>query len=252
MDTKNVKFIRALWGDYNEFKHEISNQPSFDEMVYVWGEDNEHYLKQLGYSTKLVSKDALSYDDEFIKFKHKIDALQLATIDYGKFIFLDWDVTITKPIDDEFFKYLEGKKFLAPLYAYPIEYLDLYDKLEDVSARLWTNEQIVFMKEYGWVKNDLIIIPNAGFIYCDDPSFAPSLGWIIENHYLFTLIEEFAIFIYANCNLEDYINNYEPLIINGRPDSNVFNLFDIDRPCAKELSEHIKTYLKKDLYLEHN
>ena len=50
-----VKIVRALWGDINQFIDEIPKKPKYDEMVYVWGVENNEYLKKCGYNTTLIN-----------------------------------------------------------------------------------------------------------------------------------------------------------------------------------------------------
>lgn len=252
MGIRNVKFVRALWGNYKFFIKEIPQKPMFNEIVYVWGLDNLKYLSDLGYNTKLVSENPLTYKKEIEKFNHKIDCFQLASEEYESFIFLDWDVFLFKPIDDDFYKSLDDKSFAAPLYSYPKKFIELSNTLNDFNANLWVNEQISRMKTYAWEYDDLIVLPNAGFFYCYDKSVPKLLRKIVNENNILTLVEEFAIFVLSDCDLETYIKTYEPSQMYGKPDEDVFVLSNIKQECAKKLNEHISTIIKKDIYFKHN
>ena len=56
-----MKFIRIFWGDLevfdSKFKTQIAESSKHiqdNEIVMVWGKDNEEYLKSLGYETFLI------------------------------------------------------------------------------------------------------------------------------------------------------------------------------------------------------
>lgn len=252
MDTQNVKFIRALWGDYKSFIKEIPIKPMFDELVYVWGIDNLKYLIELGYDTKLVSTNPLVHKSEFQKFNHKVDCFEMASNDFGKFIFIDWDLSVVKKIDDDFYKNLKDVPFSAPLYSYPKKFLSLTNKLNDERSNLWINQQISHMKKYTWELDDLIVFPNAGFFYCTDKKIPLEMKKIVKQYNMSTVTDEFPLYLIANCDLETYIKNYEPTQMFGKPDEDIFILNDIQEECAKKLNSHISNIIKKDIYFKHN
>ena len=86
-----VQIIRALWGDYENYVDDIST-PKYNEIVYVWGEENDRYLKSFGHNTKLVSKNKCEYCDINNQFIQKLQSFKFAEDEYGEFLFLDWDV----------------------------------------------------------------------------------------------------------------------------------------------------------------
>jgi len=245
---KEIKFIRAVWGQYDEFY----NTPPLNEIVYVWGIDKYKYLLSKGFDCVLVSEKSDVVNDNIRKFYHKLECLRLAAQSYEKFIFLDWDVEIIREFDDKFFSYLEDKEFLVPTYAYPIEFLDLKDKIEFEHDRVWVNNQIIEMQKYGWRLDNEIVLPNAGFIYCSNKKIPNKLIEISNKLNIVTLVEEFSIFNYVNCDLEYYILNYEPTVIFGRSEDNIFNSFNIKKQSQINLHNIINKLIKKDIYLIHN
>lgn len=50
-----MQIVRSLWGDYENYINDIE-ESKYDDVVYVWGEDNNEFLKKLGYHTILISK----------------------------------------------------------------------------------------------------------------------------------------------------------------------------------------------------
>jgi hypothetical protein len=138
-----------------------------------------------------------------------------------------------------------------PTYSYPNEYLSLTDKLLDIGAKNWTNQQIIEMEKYGWREEDIIVLPNAGFIYCANKSVPSRLYEIAIEYKLTTLIEEFAMFIYSQSDFKSYILKYEPSVIFGRPVDTIFTIGDIKRNTELILHNKIESLIKKNVYFTH-
>ena len=247
MDTRGIEFIRILWGNFNDIKL----QPLYNETVYVWGLDNHKKLIDLGYKCVLMSNENTIHDNENTKFLHKLIGLKEASLNHDKFIFMDWDVEIERELDDEFFSEFDGKEFLMPTYSYPNEYLSLTDKLLDIGAKNWTNQQIIEMERYGWREEDIIVLPNAGFIFCADKFIPSRLLEIALEYNLTTLVEEFAMFIYSQSDFKSYILKYEPSVIFGRPIDTIFTIHNIKRNTEIILHNKIEQLIRKNVYLTH-
>lgn len=247
MDTRGIDFIRILWGGFNEIKP----TSLYNETVYVWGSENHKKLLDLGYKCVLMSDSETIHNNENTKFLHKLIGLKEASLHHDKFIFMDWDVELDKELDDDFFKEFDNKEFLMPTYSYPNEYLTLTDKLLDDGARNWTNQQIIEMEKYGWREDDIIVLPNAGFIYCSNPDIPNRLLEIAIQNNLTTLIEEFAMYIYSQSDFKSYILKYEPSVIFGRPSSTIFTIGDIKRNTELILHNKIESLIKKNVYFTH-
>jgi len=247
MDTRGIDFVRILWGNFNEIKPE----PLYNETVYVWGIENHKKLIGRGYRCVLMSDNDTFHNNENTKFLHKLIGLKEASSRHEKFIFIDWDVELEKPLDDEFFKQFDDKEFLMPTYSYPNEYMSLTDKLKDDSAKNWTNQQIIEMEKYGWREDDIIVLPNAGFIYCSNSSIPKRLLEIALDNNLTTLVEEFAMYIYSQSDFKSYILKYEPSVIFGRPSNTIFTIGDIKRNTELTLHNKIELLITKNVYFTH-
>jgi hypothetical protein len=255
-----MKFIRCLWGNLNDnniIKEEIlySNKyiKKLNEIVYVWGIDNEKFLKYLGYNTKLLSINESEYGSHFYYnydtfFLHKLIALQHAIHDYNEIVFLDWDLRQIHDIDDYFLHLLRTKNsnLQIPLYSYPNNYLDIIknnnnnhyiEKFAEIQHRNMVNNNYKFENDF--------VFPNTGFVYCNDFNVVDEL---IKIHNILdgqVLTDEISVLIYSKkfCNsLDDYINKFEPLVCYGKRNSS-FN--------QKKLNDYIDSILNKKIYFIH-
>ena len=244
-----MKFIRTLWGDPKYFAKEIPKKPLFDEMVYVWGNDANDFLVKLGYDTILVSEDNPYLTDyknsTYGVYIFKLEALKLGIEQFGEVIFMDWDVKNVKPIDEQFYKDLEGKELLMPTYSYPKEFLGF-----DIDG--WYNTQLDELSIYSWEIDDIIVIPNASFVYCNKLDIAERLYSIAKTNGIKTLVEEFSMFIYSDCSLEEYIEKYEPKCLYGRHKSFVFHFGNIRKRAEDNLHQTIDSIINKNIYFVHD
>ena len=240
MDTLKIKFIRALWGDFHTYIGEIPITPLYDEMVYVWGKDNFNYLKKLGYDATLMGDNVPNAHQSF---NLKLECLIKGELDYKEIIFIDWDIKQTKEIDDTFYKEIREQKFSMPTYSYPIEFLGL-------NEGKWVSEIIDEFKKYKWLLNNSMVIPNAGFIYSNNSNIPYELNQIMKEHNIKTLVEEFTMWVYSNCDLESYIKQYEPKCLYGRP-NRLFKLNYIETNTEGNLHEFIDTLINKNIYFTH-
>ena len=107
------------------------------------------------------------------------------------------------------------------------------------------------MKKDAWIFEDSYVIPNTGYIYCNDKKIADELFDIAIKEQLTTVPDELAVLYYMKrigFSLEDYIKNYEPLAISGKDCGN-----DDWNAKGKLLEKYIEEVkgVKKDLYFEH-
>lgn len=247
MDMKDVRIVRAFWGtDFSE----VPKKPQFNELVYVFGKENQAKFEKMGYETEIISLDPFGGEAEINKFLNKLKVIYRACQDFKRFILLDWDMKLIKPLDDAFYESLIDKRILMPTYSYPIEYLKLKNKL-DGHAAMWTNNLIPLIKKWSWRLGNELIIPNAGFIYVNESTFGKDLFKIVEDKGINANVEELAFFLYTNCSLDEYIEEYEPAVCFGRPIDNRFILGNIDRRAETNLHNHIKSLIEKDEYFLH-
>jgi hypothetical protein len=240
-----MQIVRSLWGDYENYINDIE-ESKYEDVVYVWGEDNNEFLKKLGYHTKLISKNKCNYCDINNQFIQKLQSFKFAEEDFGEFLFLDWDVKELKPLDGGFYNELRSQDFSASLYGYPKEFTNLKGLVDD-----WTDKQINLMDKHCWFYDDIYILPNAGFVYSNRKGFGEDLIKIVEDYQIETLIEEFAIQIYSNMSLNDYILTYESKVINGRPEWYSVNVNGVNIDSPKRINNYITSLIEKDLYLIH-
>lgn len=248
MDMKDVRIVRAFWGtDFSE----VPKKPQFNELVYVFGKENQAKFEKMGYETEIISLDPFGGEAEINKFLNKLKVIYRACQDFKRFILLDWDMKLIKPLDDAFYESLIDKRILMPTYSYPKEYLRLKDKIKDPNVRMWVNKQIPLLKKWSWKLEDSLIIPNAGFIYVNDSGFGKAMFKIVNDYEIESNVEEFAFFLYANCSLDEYIEEYEPSVCFGRPIDNQFILENINRKVEINLHTYISNILEKKEYFLH-
>ena len=259
-----MKFIRAYWGDldYRDGLHrtemkqtsineKLQRYDKLDMVVYVWGDENEEYIKSLGYDTIKMSSKPTEFADDIVDggakfFVHKYAAMRAAIEDYGACVFLDWDAYQVKSLDSEFYKSLD-LDILVPLYSYPSNYL------EDVLS-VWTSasdRDREFLRRYndGMFKysyrlDDDIILPCSCYMYCSSVKVIDEfLRILYGNEGIFS--DEFVWYIYASqyCNnLDDYIKKFEPSACDAKLDDHYNQI---------NLKKYISGLKTKNLYFQH-
>jgi hypothetical protein len=234
-NTNDIKVIRVVWGNFDISN--IPTTPQFNEVVYVWGKEIRDSLKLLGYETILMGKDIMDYKftHSNYQFMHKLIGIETAMKKHSKVLFLDWDCYVVKELDTNFFNSLQNKTLLAPIYSYQkAEYQTIYDRADD-----WYKLQSNLLNTISWEKDDMFVIPNAGFIYISDNVIANELLSLAKTNNLTTLIEEFALHSYTNTTLDSYIELYHPTCLYGKSGSNTIN-------------NYVSSKLDMSIYFEHN
>jgi hypothetical protein len=256
MNTK-IKIVRTYWGNNIETRREIPIVPIYDnQIVYVWGSDNEEFLISRGFKTKLMNDSELSYNDVFIR---KLIVLDLALKEFGEVIMLDWDCYILRPLDDDFYKYLKSKPIQCPLYAQYkelkkslLEVIDTNKYIGDEYKRLtsFIEKMEIEFPKYSWEYGDGLISPNFGFFYSSDVLIGEKLLNIAKKYKIQGCIEENAMFIYASCTLDQYIELYQPLFVYGVSEYNTKS-----KNIISKTQQYLNTYINKknkmDIYLQH-
>jgi len=144
-----ITIVRGVWGQNKHTLDEIFEKPIFEnEIVFVWGIDNQNYLKKLGYKTQLMSIEIFdeTFSPFYLRFLHKIKIIEEACKQFGEFILLDWDCYLIKPLDDKFYEYLtNGNETQMPLYCFPDKkHLGFLDMLfSDRFPVLKRNDEII-------------------------------------------------------------------------------------------------------------
>ncbi len=263
--TAPIKVIRTLWGGVQKIWEEIPESPTFDdELVCVWGEENEKKLIERGYKTVRMSYTIT--DPEFSTiydhFAHKLDALRYADKAYGEYLFLDWDTIFIKDPDQKFWDLVRSKPLQCPLYGYPSDYeKKILEHIKnnpqkewirnlDPTTYSWVSVQNRLLEKYNWPMEDLQLLPNFCFFYSRFTNCASSLFEIYKRGEIKTCIEEFSMFVYSDCSLDDFIERYEPYVIRGREnDCYHFDLEEDD--TMRRVNDYIGEKIEKTIYLKH-
>jgi len=261
-----IQIIRTFWGNQEKTWKEVPATPLFtDEVVFVWGLENESRFKSMGYKTVLMNRGVTQpeYSTIYDHFAHKLRALSKAEKMYDEYLFLDWDVHIIKPIDDDFWNIIRsGNDVQCTTYGYPLDYetkilqhikdnpqKDWIKKL-DPNTYPWISVQNELMEKYSWKWEDLQLVPNFCFFYSRNNQVASKLLEIYVNDGIKTCIEEYCMYIYADCSLEEFINKYEPIVIRGREDD-CYHFDLIEDDTMRRINKFIDTLISKNLYLKH-
>lgn len=257
-----MKFIRAFWGDLKNFngkhRNEIicaSNNKSLNDIVYVWGEENNKFLKLLGYQTVLISARSTEYGDDFLLNSneymiHKLISIKKGIEQFGEVIFLDWDCFQIKPIDKKFYEllYKRNNTIQMPLYIYPKNYSDLVlnSWIEaSVKEKEYVIKQQEYLEKYHYDWENSFVTPNAGFIYSSNSMIIDELIRINYTEKIGIASEEMSFLLYSKTTcktLSDYVNTYEPYVCDAKNESH-FN--------QSELNKFISQFMEKNLYFIH-
>lgn len=252
-----IQIVRALWGNNFVIHREVPKTPIFEnEIVLVWGVKNADFLLRLGYNIlQMDDINVTRYNSHLKHFGHKLEAIKKAESMFDEYLFLDWDVDIVKELDDEFYNLIRsGNGIQCPIYAYSKNYKDeiiSYHRNNGTSSdnlENFFNHHLEGLTKYSWNYNDLYVIPNFCFFYSNKTKSASELHKLMLDNNLITCIEEFAMWIYSNCTLDEYILKYEPIVIRGKEVDVRFPSMDI---AFKTINNYVDTKLEKKIYLYH-
>lgn len=256
-----MKIIRALWGSSEYVENEVPEKPLFEnEIVFVWGSEKVEMLKDKGYEVVLLCDTITDpdYSTHLTHFAHKLLALKAAEERYDEYLFLDWDITLNKPIDDNFWDRVRmGGSLQMPLYAYHRGYRedlvkwfkgndpDRFDKNLDE----FIYYHIESLYKYHWPLDDALVLPCACFIYSNGIKIGTHLLEVMHKHDIKACIEEFCMYIWADCTLEEYVEFHEPYVLRGKEKDH--NLEGMTK-AIKHLNKWMETKIPKDIYLFHD
>jgi len=251
---KKIPIIRTLFGNSEKTKQEIPIFPVLNnEIVYVWGKDNEKFLKNRGYETRLQDVNSYPhYIDMYSLLITKLISIDLALKEFGEIIFLDWDCYVLRNLDDDFYKYLEEKPIQCPLYSHYKEPFEAMYEASGYNSTEIKSYKVVdeTVRLYNWKKDDMLVIPNFGFFYSRDKNIGKILTDIAIKHKLKGCVDEYAMFLYANCSVEEYIERYHPKVVRGVAEEMTCNNFMLSR-VQKKLNNYIDTKIKMNIYMKH-
>lgn len=263
---KDLRIIRGWWGHLDIFdgkyrKQILSPGNNFPQTVYVYGKSSYHVLEQHGFKNKvyLMSNEPFDYRlasnhtlYDHRSLLHKLKILQKGLQQNQSVLFLDWDMQFKKQFDNDFFESFKGYQLQVPLYLYPKTEIEaLVGTPDDRKYYLFFTKLNNYLKQNAWIYEDSYVIPNTGFIYCNDIKIADELIKIALKEQLTTVPDELAVLFYMKklgYTLDDYIKNIEPSTISGKDcGSESWNA------KGKLLENYIETVKeqKKTIYLEH-
>lgn len=268
MDTK-IPIIRALWGDTQRTLREIIPLPLFkNEIVCVWGNKNESFLKSKGYST--INMSNLSTDPQYsspkLQYYHKLEAVKKAGEVYGEFIFLDWDCYLLRPLDNYFYNSLQkGNDIQVPTYAYTdIKYLGIQKQILNKTTKRYQNkitesfrqhllQQEAQLRKYSWKHEDLLVSPNFCFFYSRNPNIGEELIEISKLNKVEICIEEHAMYLWANCSMDEFIKKYEPKVLYGTATETrtLGQYYDKENDPIIKINNYISKLVDKTIYFNH-
>jgi hypothetical protein len=268
MENK-IHIARAFWGNSAHIRREISPVPIFEnEVVYVWGVENQLFLQDRGYSTLLMHNEPTDprYSTSITQYFHKLEVFREAEERFGEFIFLDWDCHLVRPLDDHFYDLLQnGNETQMPLYAYSDEmYLGILSMLshsalerygDQVTDELleYVSSQETQMRKYHWKKDGLLVSPNACFFYNRRLGVGKALLEIATENKMTNCVEEYAFQAFVKCTIEEYMQKYEPLVLQGTADETrtLHPGWDLKRDPVIRLNSYIGNRMKKYIYFKH-
>jgi len=218
VSISKIKIVRALWtnpwapSDWSKkyLYPEIPMNPTFpNEIVYVWGDDNVKILKERGYNYIKVDDSEYPYfNKEFTQHGKKLIALDKALKESGEALLLDWDCIQVKDLNIEV---LREKERQVPLYCWTE--LQLSKIKDEFKLDIPLEKEL---RKYHWKLKDVLVSPNFGFAYSRDKNFGERLIVEAIKHKINYCIEEHAMFNYANCTLDEYIDKYHPTSVYGK------------------------------------
>lgn len=265
LDLKNtgmnsIKIIRALWGGNKDTLKEVPPVPLFgsEEIVYVWGIHLEKELKKHGYTTVLINEDLYPYFNDYkTEYGKKLIALDIALKEFGEVILLDWDNLPLRPLDAKFFNYLKDKPIQCPLYSQHVDTANSFfesDRREHIPQKALELFNIIEreLKKYSWKFNkEMLLTPNFSFVYSRVKTLGEELIKIALDNKIEGCVEEHAMFLYSKCSYQEYLKNYQPLVVEGvAQDIEILNV-PVCR-VQREFNQYVDSILPMDLYFKHD
>ena len=167
------------------------------------------------------------------------------------------------PLDEEFYNLLKEKETQVPLYAhYKEPMFALLEAIPDDHPILQTDETYFELidqlstlenqiQHYHWKWDDALVIPNFGCVYSRDENFGADLIKIAKENNIKGLVEEFAMWKYANCSMEEYIKRFHPSYVLGVSDDKVKDRDSTIQEIQLFFNDYIKEKINFKHYLDH-
>jgi hypothetical protein len=137
---KKVSFVRGIWGVYDNGsmgkaysrRRKIDNDILLAKLnpyapkckVYVFGEDNFKYIKDMGFDAVLIDKKPICWDMVKEQYRHKIEIWKAGLQENDEIVFLDWDCVPCAPIPSDLWNVLgESGNIKTTIYMYRLKRL---------------------------------------------------------------------------------------------------------------------------------
>jgi|688.fasta_scaffold74348_4 hypothetical protein len=215
-----MKIVRTVWGSLEYVKRETLDKHKYEnEVVYVWGKENQEHLISLGYETILAhSQDHYyKYDRMVNKYYHKLEVVARADEDFEEYLLLDWDTYPIGEISEAKLQLNKKSPVQCPLYAIPENFYDIISQHPmDNEMREFFYYQSRFLETHSWKIQQGRAFPNFCFFYSRKANIGRELLKIAKKQQILSNIEEFSLFKWANCSIEEYIKIHEPLVIRAQ------------------------------------
>lgn len=244
-----MQIVKVHWGELN--REGIDRAFRFpQEVVYVWGEKNFQEFKERGYDAVLVSKDPQDarYSTASKKYYHKLEALVRADRDFDEYLLVDWD-TSNAEFDQGFYEALREKSSVqCPLYGYHRDfYTEIFTHPMSVEMQEFFTNQQRFIETHSWDLNGIKIFPNFWFFYSRGAKIGEELMRISVDNQILSNVEEFALYRWASCSLEEYIDRHEPLVTRGQ----LSDPMPLVQDSLRTVNEFIESKVRKKIYIQH-
>jgi hypothetical protein len=253
-----MQFIRIFWGEFERYEHQIieAKKDNLNETVFVWGYNNYNKIKEIGYNCELIDLQPYDYSianahtfENHKSLIHKIKGIGIALEKYEEVVFLDWDVRKVKEIDNDFYKAIEKKNsdLQIPLYVYPKKaFKFLKHTIKNEMMQEFFTKLESFVSLYSYEDEENYTLPNTGFVYCSDKEIMDDLLEVIDVAGLECIPDELSVFIYANEDIDNYIKEYEPLVVGSKEHG--YDWWNVEE---QKLLKYKNKLIKKSIYFEH-
>ena len=109
----------------------------------------------------------------------------------------------------------------------------------------WANVIVSTPEKLGVYKPKYKLISKRNYAF-----YNKELLDIVDKHKLYGCVDELSFFIYVNCSLDEYIDKYHPVMVQGVAQDMTINDLLISK-VQREFNDYIDTKLKMDIYMKH-
>jgi len=169
-------------------------------------------------------------------------------------------------LDDYFYNSLKnGNDIQVSIYAYPNEKnLGITNLITHKSTQRYETEispdLLRFIKGmesqlrlHHWNYKGLLVSPNFCFFYTRRPGIGKELIDIANLYKIENCVEEHSMFRWANCELDEFIDKYEPIVLQGSSDESrtLIHEYDWENDAIIKINNYISSKKEKNIYFKH-